>query len=54
MTKWKVTWYDFDEIKQVDAEPVEGEDKDAATLKAFLRYNGKPPAPCCLLEPIGE
>lgn len=50
--KWKVTWYDLSQIIQVDVEPVEGANKDEATANAYIRYNGNPPAPCCLLEPL--
>lgn len=52
MKKFKVTWYDQNSIVQEDVEPVEAENEEEAVKKAYIRYNGNPPAPLLSLTQI--
>ena len=44
-------WYDQDSVVKEDA-PIEAKDENEARDKAYIRYNGKPPAPLLSLQKI--
>ena len=50
MKKWKAMWYDQDEVKVTEPNPIEAETIEEATAKAYSLYSGKPPAPLLYLE----
>ncbi len=49
--KYIPIWYNQDNIVKEDA-PIEASDKEDATRKAYIRYNGNPPAPLLSLEEV--
>lgn len=52
--KYRVHWYDHNEVIKTDPEPVIADNEVEGTRQAFIRYNGNPPAPVCYLEEIRE
>ena len=49
--KYIPIWYDQDSIVKEDA-PIEANDREEATKKAYTRYNGNPPAPLLSLQEV--
>ena len=49
--KYIPIWYDQDSVVKEDA-PIEAKDKEEATRKAYLKYNGNPPAPLLALQEV--
>lgn len=54
MKKYKVMWYDQTEIKKVEPNYIEAENQEEATRKAFMMYEGNPPAPLLYLEEVKQ
>lgn len=50
--KFIAHWYDQDEIKVTDSEPIVANSTEEATRIAYTRHNGNPPAPILWLEEI--
>ena len=48
MRKYVIMWYDIEETKAVDI--VEANNEEEARSKAYLKYNGKPPAPMISIQ----
>lgn len=51
--KFIPVWYDQDHIVKEDA-PIEASNENEARDKAYIRYNGNPPAPLLALQEIKE
>ena len=49
--KYIPIWYDQDSVVKQDP-PIEAKDKEEATRKAYLKYNGNPPAPLLALQEV--
>lgn len=49
--KYIPTWYDQDSIVKEDP-PIEANDKEEAMRKAYIKYNGNPPAPLLSLQEV--
>ena len=49
--KFIPVWYDQDSIVKEDP-PIEAKDKEEATRKAYMQYNGNPPAPLLSLTEV--
>ena len=47
--KFKAIWYDQETVIKID-ESIEAANKEEATSKAYLKYNGNPPAPLLTIE----
>ena len=50
--KYKVTWYNQNEIVSVESELIEAANEEEARSKAYIRYNGNPPGPMVYLEEV--
>ena len=51
--KFLAVWYDQDSIVQEDKDPIEATNEVEARDKAYIRYNGNPPAPLLYLKKLG-
>lgn len=54
MRKFKVSWYDQNEVVFEEGIIFEAKNKEECERIAYARYNGKPPAPCIFIEEIEE
>ena len=50
--KYIPIWYDQDQVVKEDA-PIEADNESEARDKAYIRYNGNPPAPLLALQKVG-
>ena len=52
MKKYKVTWYNQTEIVKVEPDYITADNEEEATSKAYMKYDGNPPAPLLMLEEV--
>ena len=48
--KYKAIWFDQESVVKIDI--VEASSKDEAERKAYIKYNGKGPAPLLSIEEV--
>ena len=51
--KYIPIWYNQDSVVRQDP-PIEAKNREEAQAKAYLKYNGYPPAPLLALEEVKE
>ena len=52
MIKFKVMWYDQEEVRVIEPDYITANSREEATKIAFEKYNGRPPAPMVYLEEV--